>query len=49
MEFLEGKNISEMKTTLDGINSRFLTAEERISEFADMETVQNEDQRTSSF
>lgn len=32
MEFLE------MKNTLDRINSRFSTAEEQISEFADMET-----------
>lgn len=40
MEFLKMKNISEMKNTLDGFNSRFFTAEERISEFADMETFQ---------
>lgn len=49
MEFLKMKSISEMKNTLDGFNSRFFTAEERISEFADMETIKNEDQRTSSF
>lgn len=49
MEFLKIINISEMKNTLDGFNSRFFTAEERIGEFADMETIKNEDQRTSSF
>lgn len=43
MEFLE------MKNTRDRINSRFFTTEEKIGEFADMETIQNEDQRTSNF
>lgn len=49
MEFLKMKNISEMKNTLDGFNSRFFTAKERISEFADMEIFKNENQRTFSF
>lgn len=49
MEFLEMKNISEMENTVDELNSRFFTAEERIIEFAHMETIQNEDHRTSSF
>lgn len=49
MEFLKMNNISEMKNTLDGFNSRFFTAKERISGFAYMETIKNEDQRTSSF
>lgn len=29
--------INEMRNTLDEINSRFFTAEEKISEFADLE------------
>ena len=35
MEFLEMKNIPEMKNTLDGITSRLDTAEEKISELED--------------
>lgn len=35
----EMKNrITEMRNALDEINSRFFTAEEEISEFADVET-----------
>ena len=41
--------IFEMKNTLDGINSRLFTAKEKISESADMETIQNEDQRICTF
>lgn len=33
MGFLEMKNISEVKNTLDDINSRFFTAEERSVNF----------------
>lgn len=49
MKFLEMIKISEMKNTLDGFNSKVFTIAERISEFADMETIQNENQSTSSF
>lgn len=39
IELVEFKNtIPEMKNTLDGINRRLFSTEEKTSDFADMET-----------
>ena len=40
--------VSEMKSTLDGINDRLDIADEKTSEFQDIEVenIQNETQRT---